>query len=588
MSFPPWFWPPDPGSAPPPALAVDAGANASVELGVSHAIVGSASGGVPGYTYLWSVQSAPVGGVATFDDATDPTTNVTFSVSEGAYVVKLTVHDSVGTVAADVARFAVAPLLDVNAGTPQSVALNVPLALSPTVVGGFPPYTYNWQLISAPPGGVATFDDDSDPTTNVTFTVVAGSYTLQLNVLDSLGNSAADPVTETATLPLSVDAGPDSVASFGFPLTLEGSAANGTPPYTYLWTVDSAPPGGVAVFVDDTDPTTDVSFSVAAGAYVLRLTVTDAASVVVSDTVTETASSLFLLDVLTQQPVWADWVGGRLSSAYAGPVLRARNSLGATLDVGTLPNGLTDVAALVAFANLGDGNATLHRRFNQVVNAFAFVDPSAGVASEAVLVESGVPVLGDNGLLAGRWDGVGTCYSRNDALGLSNVNDVTFGTDCNSDGDSYGYFVSLNGAGVTPSFWFSLALDVYDNGSYLGNLDECSAFSDYAFASVESPMPGRRGWIQGALPAGQPTGSAVLRTNGVVAAITQSVNAAPVNPGPHFVLGTYPTGAFPAPPQAYPAFGGSAGRLSNTLVWSLLLDGTNQPLFDFWEQVHGA
>lgn len=113
MSNPPWQqspftgWPPPAGSAPPAPLRVDAGPNAPAVLGVPQALAGSASGGTAPYTFLWSVQSKPVGGVVAFVDATNPTTNVTLSGAEGVYVLKLIAHDAVGTVAGDTVTLSV-------------------------------------------------------------------------------------------------------------------------------------------------------------------------------------------------------------------------------------------------------------------------------------------------------------------------------------------------------------------------------------------------------------------------------------------------------------------------------------------------
>lgn len=93
--------PPDPGVPNPVEVntppAVDAGDDQVAEAGAPIALVGSAvDDGLPNppgvLTYLWTKVSGP--GTATFDDATDPTTNVTVD-TPGVYVLRLTASDSV-------------------------------------------------------------------------------------------------------------------------------------------------------------------------------------------------------------------------------------------------------------------------------------------------------------------------------------------------------------------------------------------------------------------------------------------------------------------------------------------------------------
>lgn len=105
MTQPPWTappfsrWPPDSGFVPPVPLSVSAGAGGGAFLGVPLALAGSAAGGTPPETFLWTVVSKPAGGVVTFVDATSATTSVTFTVAAGRYVLQLVATDAVGTVA---------------------------------------------------------------------------------------------------------------------------------------------------------------------------------------------------------------------------------------------------------------------------------------------------------------------------------------------------------------------------------------------------------------------------------------------------------------------------------------------------------
>lgn len=85
--------------------------------------------------------------------------------------------------------------LSVDAGPDSSVDVGDPLTLAGSASGGTPPYVYAWSQVSGP--GTATFVDDTDPATDVSFDV-AGEYVLRLAAEDSAGQVAADQVTETA------------------------------------------------------------------------------------------------------------------------------------------------------------------------------------------------------------------------------------------------------------------------------------------------------------------------------------------------------------------------------------------------------
>jgi hypothetical protein len=111
------------------------------------------------------------------------------------------------------------------------------------------------------------------------------AYTAEWSwLIDADGNRGAAAIlfTETNDDPV-VDAGPDQSVNFcAQPVQLAGSAVDPDTPLDYLWTQDSGPAS--AVFDDDTDPATTVTFPVN-GVYVLRLTVTDAHAASGYDTV---------------------------------------------------------------------------------------------------------------------------------------------------------------------------------------------------------------------------------------------------------------------------------------------------------------
>ncbi|MDO9188065.1 MAG: PKD domain-containing protein [Bacteroidia bacterium] len=165
------------------------------------------SGGTPGYTYLWSngVTSSQI-------------TNLT------SQIYTLTVTDSVGCTATAFATITETALLTINFISQVNVSCFAGndgiVTASP--VGGIPNYTYLWA-----PGGATTATK-----TNLSM----GSYTVA--VTDSKGCVTTDSVTITQPLaPLSVSVSALPATCYGGnDGSVSASAANGTGPYTYIWT----------------------------------------------------------------------------------------------------------------------------------------------------------------------------------------------------------------------------------------------------------------------------------------------------------------------------------------------------------------
>jgi uncharacterized membrane protein len=104
------------------------------------------------------------------------------------------------------------------------------------------------------------------------------------------GNLSMLPWPRIAPADLQVFVGTDPTASSyagpaGQPIPIAGDASGGAAPYSFRWSVVSAPPGGAGVFQDASSPTTNFSAAVE-GSYTLRLTVTDSVGSSVNRTVT--------------------------------------------------------------------------------------------------------------------------------------------------------------------------------------------------------------------------------------------------------------------------------------------------------------
>lgn len=247
----------------------------AVDVGVdltnnTFASVDATSGGTPdnSQTYQWTKVSGP--GTITFGSPNSEDTNITASV-DGTYVLRLTVTDISGNVASDDLTYikdSLAP--SVNAGADLSTRMTA--NINATVTGAT---TYLWTQESGV--GVISFGNSTAEDTSVSADQ-DGTYVLKLTGTDAAGNAASDFVTLTwDTTPPTVNAGPDVTKNALFTHT---ATANG---YSSVsWSAVSGP--GNITFASGSSLSTTVTGDTD-GAYVLRLTATDAAGNSSSDDV---------------------------------------------------------------------------------------------------------------------------------------------------------------------------------------------------------------------------------------------------------------------------------------------------------------
>jgi RHS repeat-associated protein len=230
-------------------------------------------------TTTWSQVSGP--SPATFDDATLPDTNVTFS-APGTYVFRLTASDGELSARSDV-TITVNPenqAPTVSAGQTQTISLpNATAALNGSATDDGWPYgsslVVSWSAVSGP--GPVVFDNPNSANTVAHFTV-AGPYLLRLTATDGELTNTSD-VTITVTPP---NQAPTANAGSDQSIVLPGTASlNGTvgddglplgSSLATLWSQVSGP--GTVTFANPNVTVTTASFSVA-GTYVLRLTASD-------------------------------------------------------------------------------------------------------------------------------------------------------------------------------------------------------------------------------------------------------------------------------------------------------------------------
>ena len=186
---------------------LDAGFSASPREGVAGAteftFTDATTGGTPSYNYEWDFDNN--GTVDT--TAANPTY---IYASAGTYTVSLTVTDSLSTSNAEIragyvtvyqpldAEFSASPL--------EGVAGVTEFTFTDATTGGTPPYNYEWD-----------FDNDGtadSATASPTHTYAsAGTYTVSLDVTDSLSTSNAEAKTDYIAIYNSGDANKDGNVS---------------------------------------------------------------------------------------------------------------------------------------------------------------------------------------------------------------------------------------------------------------------------------------------------------------------------------------------------------------------------------------
>ncbi|MFZ1862999.1 MAG: PKD domain-containing protein [Polyangiales bacterium] len=185
------------------APSADAGLDQAVTvIGTVVHLDGSASYDLDGdpISYSWTL-SGPAGSSATLQGATTATPSFVPDVY-GDFVATLVVTDSGGLTGTDevlVSFDNVPPVADATAH-PQAVRVGEMVLLdgSGSTDANGDSLTYEWSVVLAPAGSVATLDD---PTAQMpTFTPdIAGTYQMDLIVSDGIANSEVASVTVVAT-----------------------------------------------------------------------------------------------------------------------------------------------------------------------------------------------------------------------------------------------------------------------------------------------------------------------------------------------------------------------------------------------------
>jgi len=229
----------------------------------------TASGGTPGYIYVWNN-----GAGNTSNPTVNPTSTTTYTV---------TVTDTKTCSATASTTITVNPNPTADAGADKTIPscslVGTSIGGSPTANGGTGPYTYLW----APAAGLSSSD-----TSNPAVHGIGSTTTYTVTVTDSNGCTANDAVTINVTgssLSLTIAAnGPTAWCASGTSsVTLTANPTGGLGGYTYAWTGSN---------LSLTDSASTIANPSVAGTYIYDLIVTDSTGCQAGDTASITVYTI--------------------------------------------------------------------------------------------------------------------------------------------------------------------------------------------------------------------------------------------------------------------------------------------------------
>lgn len=294
-----------------------------------------------------------------------------------------------------------------------------------------------------------------------------------------------------------------------------------------------------------------------------------------------------LLNRLSNMPLWASFLGARIEQDERSPG-RVRRSLdGAQHDLKFEDgSGDTDLLDLAAFC--GDGSCWLTRAYNAVPGCAYRELPAAEESQQAIVYEDGVPVIGETGYLAARFDGSGisggsNIYSRDDALGLSGDVDLTLVADyaLGNEDPRYSGLVGIGDSGQPEVNYYLVAAVGYDSEWSHGYAQGVIGASQFNEADDLPSSTDHHAWMQLQHAVGEHAEDLEIRIGGVAAPITyfeQSPSALPLNLP---AVGEFWWGRYSRADA--PSIGGLGSFVG---VWSAPTLGGDQAVLDEWMEAH--
>ncbi|OAI48663.1 hypothetical protein AYO44_06785 [Planctomycetaceae bacterium SCGC AG-212-F19] len=287
------------GTNQPPTVATAASATPGLVTGLTTilSVLGADDGGEAALTYTWAATAKPTGAANPSFSAngTNAAKNNTATFSQaGAYTFQVTIRDAGGLTVTSSVNVTVNQTLKSIAVTPASVnlALNGTQQYTASAKDQFgialttqPSFT--WSLVSGP-GSVSAAGLFTATSTAGTATIRATSGTVNGNATAIVGNTAPTVQTPPA-------AAPNPVTGTTANLSVLGKDDGGEAALTYTWSVVAKPTGATnpSFSVNGTNAAKNstATFSLA-GAYTLRVTISDGSLSTTSDLAVTVAQTL--------------------------------------------------------------------------------------------------------------------------------------------------------------------------------------------------------------------------------------------------------------------------------------------------------
>ena len=219
---------------PPPTILVTP-TSVFLDVGESWTFEATVVNGTPPYSsFQWYVDGSPV------INATGPTWTFTSFV-----IVKRTVYvnatDSLGvSCGSNLVSVTISSALSPKI-TPQSVVLDLGMSetFSSSVIGGLPPYTYQWYQWL--PSGSQPFTGANTSTFEFTPSFTGLNF-IYAKIADSLGSTVEIGAEVYVNPPISVSISPSSaMIDAGQSQAFTSNVSGGTAPYSYQWYADGSP-----------------------------------------------------------------------------------------------------------------------------------------------------------------------------------------------------------------------------------------------------------------------------------------------------------------------------------------------------------
>ncbi len=277
---------------------------------MSVAFAASISGGAPPYRYVWTFGDGAVSaqGNATGHVYTAP----------GTYSGNLSVADAFGGALLAPFTVVVAPPVSVSEGGPAAYSIAPLVAqFSAAATGGFPPYSYSWDLGLAGATGTGPTVSQEYP---------AGHYLVTVVATDAEGDATTASWAFTVVAPLSISLNATAPAALAHEaVTFSLSSSGGLGPYAYSWNFGDgststagansshayAQAGSYRVSVTERDSLGELEAAAVSVEIVAPLTVgvaTNVTTVTIGQTVEITAASIGGLSPLAVS--WSGLPGG--------------------------------------------------------------------------------------------------------------------------------------------------------------------------------------------------------------------------------------------------------------------------------------